>query len=179
MPAFKSLGFSYWIVVWQEMFINPPHFLRSKMIHLPSFEIVANHIREFSHQSIDPTKTELLFDGRLREGSLAVRLFNTERNYVLQDVEITPEHHLPGLLLTFRPTERRIHIENIYVHPAYYGQRIGTEFVHHLMESARESRFARISLVADADTGAESYWRDIHDFSVPDESRPRFMEKRL
>ncbi len=149
------------------------------MTHLPSFEIVANRIRDFSHPAIDSAKTELLFEGGLNERSLAVRLFDTKWNYVIQDVEITPEYHMPGLLLTFRSTQGSIHIENIYVRPAYYGQRIGTEFVNHLMESAREARFERISLVADADTGAESYWRNVHGFSVPDESRPRFMEKRL
>ncbi len=149
------------------------------MISLPSFEIVAHRIREFSHPVIDNGKTELLFSGGLREGNLAVRLFDAGGNYVIQDVEILPKYYMPGLLLTFRPEQRNIHIENIYVRPTYHGQRIGTEFVRNLVESAREARFDRISLVADADTGAESYWSNVHGFSAPDGNRPRFMEKRL
>lgn len=144
------------------------------------FEDLLAKIRSFDHPEVDPAQTEVVSEaGRNGSFSVAVRLYDYQRNYLIKDYSLGKGYSLPGLLITFKPGSAEVRIENAYINPEYSGKRIGTQFICDLLGVARSVGFKRVSLVADEETNAASYWEKEHGFMVLDIENPRLMVKKI
>lgn len=138
---------------------------------------IVGKLRTFNHPLVDDARTQLYLKMQ-RDYYLALRLFDRSGNYVIEDRPIAPGFSLPGLALTLKPAEREVRIDNIYLQPSYHGKRIGSDFVDHLVEAARENRARKISLIADAETAAAGYWKKMG-FRAADPYREMYFERIL
>ena len=143
-------------------------------------DIVMKDLSGFAHRNIDSdkTKVEVL---KSKDGSfyLNVALYDRQGNYVVEDIKILPGHpKIPGVTFGFKPTQREVVVESLYINPTYNGQGIGTALVMDLFKSARRMEYRKACLVADK-SDTLSYWVEKHGFVNTDPSRPRFLEKEL
>lgn len=137
-------------------------------------------LKRFEHPIIDPDKTQLILEGDPEEScSLTCKLYDHEGRYVVEDRPITTDFSVPGLLISFKPKERSIHMENMYFKPEFQRKYIGTGFVSTLVSSAQERGYHLISLVVDNKTEAKKYWMEKHHFTSPDPARPDYLELRV
>ena len=141
---------------------------------------LVREIQLFNHPLIDNNKNKISTDfGSNGAFTLAVELYDNKSNSVIDDVKICEGYNMPGMLVTFIPKKSQLRIENAYLKEEYQDLSIGTGFVKHLFDVSKNYGFNRVSLVADEDTNAETYWKHKHDFIVPDNSRPLYLEKRI
>ena len=141
---------------------------------------LSKDIKLFDHPLIDDSKTKvcpnLSPNGAF---TLAVELYDHENHYVVGDINICEGYNMPGLLVTFIPKQFQLRIENAYLKDEYQHFNIGTSFVKHLFNVSGTCGFNRVSLVADKDYNADTYWKQKHDFMVPDDDRPLYLERRI
>ena len=146
----------------------------------PKFEDLLARIRSFDHPEVDSKQTEVVSEaGTDGSFSVAVKLFDHQRNYLVRDYPLGKGYTLPGMLVTFKPGSAEVRIENAYLRSEYSGRGIGTKFICDLLEAARSNGFKKVSLVADEATEAASYWERKQGFVVPDPELPRLMIKNI
>lgn len=137
-------------------------------------------IRSFDHPEIDSTLTEVVSEAGMNGSfSVAVRLYDYQKNDLVRDYPVGEGYSLPGLLITFKPGSAEVRIENAYINSRYSGKGIGTKFICDLLEAARRNGFKKVSLVADEETKAVDYWERKQGFVVPDPELHRLMIKNI
>ncbi len=98
-----------------------------------------------------------------------VQLFDRVGRKVMEEHGNAPYALVPGC--RFKVPERGdfIHIERMYVLPEYHGRHIGTQLFKWMEDCARRHGVMLLTLEADTETGAMSYWRK-QGFSVVQEN---------
>jgi hypothetical protein len=140
--------------------------------------LFAKQMQSFEHPAVDSSRTEIVPHSIGDNGKICVgvNLYDDSGNLLFEDQEVDSNSSLPGMLVNI-DLSGRLGIENAYIKEEYSGQRIGTGFISDLMETARKFGFESISLVADKDTGAKTYWTEKHGFVSVDGSLR--LEKKL
>ena len=134
--------------------------------------LFAKQMLAFQHPAVDSSRTKIFpysISGNGAIVSVGVNLYNYDGELLVEDREIGQDNPMPGILFTV-DLDGELRIDNAYIKPEYSGQKIGTQLICDLMETARKFGFDSAHLVADKETGAERYWADKHGFVSIDDS---------
>lgn len=147
--------------------------------HESLIQRLTHDLYRFTHPSINPTLTQILAYDDGPTGTLDVRLYDPSGRCVIEDRPLKGDLTFPGMFFSVYPRMRTIHIETCYIHPAYQGRKLGTDFIHKLMEASKRAGVHEITLHPDEKTEAQTYWSRIHGFIPVDPRDSHTMRKLL